>query len=74
MKYATVFIVGMAVFSVILFGILFHKEGTPAQKYLIPIAPLIPWPFILPIMAKIMKKIATKSIDTLINNMVTLGQ
>ena len=49
-KYLVFFIVGMAIFFVVFFGIIFPKQGQPADKIiLISLAPFIPWPIIIPL-------------------------
>ena len=74
-KFLVFFIVGMAVFFVVLFGILFSKQGQPVTKIiLISLAPFIPWPVIIPLMAIWMKSRTSKALDTLVNNMAALGR
>ena len=74
-KYLALFIVGMAIFFVAFFGIMFSKQGQPLNKIiLISLAPFIPWPVLIPLMAIWMKSRTSKALDTLINNMVTLGR
>ena len=74
-KYLVLFIVGMAIFFVVFFGIILPKQGQPLNKIiLISLAPFIPWPVIIPLMAIWMKSRTSKALDTLINNMVALGR
>ena len=74
-KYLVFFIVGMAIFFVVFFGILFSKQGQPLNKtILISLAPFIPWPVIIPLMYLWMKSRTSKALDVLVNNMVTLGR
>jgi len=74
-KYLVFFIVGMAIFFLVFFGIILPKQGQPADKIiLISLAPFIPWPVIIPLMAIWMKSRTAKALDTLINNMIALGK
>ena len=74
-KYLALFIVVMAIFFVVFFGILFAKEGQPLNKtILISLAPFIPWPVIIPLMYIWMKSRTSKALDRLLTNMVTLGR
>jgi hypothetical protein len=74
-KFLTFFIIGMAVFFVVLFGILFSRQGQPVTKIiLISLAPFIPWPVIIPLMAIWMKSRTSKALDILVNNMAALGR
>jgi len=74
-KYLVLFIVGMAIFFLVFFGIILPKQGQPADKIiLISLAPFIPWSVIIPLMAMWMKSRTAKSLDTLLNNMVALGR
>jgi len=74
-KYLVLFIVGMAIFFLVVFGIMFSKQGQPLNKIiLLSLAPFIPWPVLIPIMAIWMKSRTSKALDTLVNNMVTLGK
>ncbi len=74
-KYLVVFIVGMAIFFVVLFGILLPKQGQPLNKtILISLAPFIPWPILIPLIYIWMKSRTSKAIDRLLANMVTLGR
>jgi hypothetical protein len=65
--YLCCFILAMAVFFLVLFGILFSQKP-PTHRFLIPLAPFIPWPFIIPVMAIILKWRASKSLDALSHN------
>ncbi len=74
-KYLVLFIVGMAIFFLVFFGIILPKQGQPADKIiLISLAPFIPWPVIIPLMAMWMKSRTAKSLDILTNNMIALGR
>ncbi len=74
-KYLILFILGMAIFFILMFGFLFTvKQGQPINKtILMSIAPLIPWPVIIPLMAIWMKSRTCKALDTLMNNMIALA-
>jgi len=74
-KYLVCFIVAMAIFFVVFFGILFSKQDQPLNKtILISLAPFAPWPVIIPLMYKWMKSRTSKALDRLMTNMVVLGR
>jgi hypothetical protein len=74
-KYLVFFIVGMAIFFLAFFGIMFSKQGQPLNKIILnTLAPFIPWPVIIPIMAIWMKSRTSKALNTLVKNMVALGR
>ena len=74
-KYLVVFIVGMAIFFVVLFGILLPKQGQPLNKTIfISLGPFVPWPVIIPLMYKWMKSRTSNALDRLLTNMVILGK
>lgn len=74
-KYLSFFILGMAIFFVVFFGILFSKQGQPLNKtILISLAPFIPWPVLIPLIYLWMKSRTSKALDRLLTNMVTLGR
>lgn len=74
-KYLVLFIVSMAIFFLVFFGIILPKQGQTAGKIiLISLAPFIPWPVIIPLMAIWMKSRTAKALDTLINNMIAMGK
>lgn len=69
LKYIGLFILGMGVFFLILFGILFTKQGQPLSKIaLIALAPFIPWPVIIPLMAVWLKSRTSRALDVLLSN------
>ena len=74
-KYLILFILGMAVFFILVFGFLFSaRQGQPINKIILTsIAPFIPWPVIIPLMAIWMRSRTCKALDTLLNNMVVLA-
>jgi len=74
-KYLVLFIVGMAIFFLAFFGIMFSRQGQPIKRIILTaLAPFIPWPVLIPLMAIWMKSRTSKALDTLLNNMVTLGR
>lgn len=74
-KYLAFFITGMAIFFLVLFGILLPKQGQPLNKtILISLAPFIPWPVLIPLIHIWMKSRISKALDRLLTNMVTLGR
>jgi len=74
-KYLILFIFGMAVFFLIVFGVMFYLQGQDVRKVLlIALAPFAPWPIIFPLMAKFMKWRTSKALDALLHNMTVLGK
>ena len=74
-KYLAFFIVGMAIFFVAFFGILFSKQWQPLNKtILISLAPFAPWPVLIPLIYLWMKSRTSKALDRLLANMVALGR
>ncbi len=74
-KYLILFIVGMMVFFVIVFGIQFHVQGQPLNKLLRMVwMPFVPWPVLIPLMGLWFKKRACRALDTLLNNMIALSK
>lgn len=75
-KYIAIFILGLAVFFLVTFGILFCViQGQPANKIiLICLAPFIPWPVIIPLMARFMKYRISRALDALLHNMSVVGK
>ena len=68
-KYLAVFIVGMAVFFVILLGIVFTRQGQPLSIILlISLAPLAPWPVLLPLIILWLKSRTSRALDVLLSN------
>jgi len=65
--YLILFILGMMIFFAVVFGITF-KEKVPAYNIL---APFIPWPVVIPLMAIFMKSRTSKSLDTLLANLLS---
>jgi hypothetical protein len=73
-KYLAIFIVGMGVFFVILFGILFTRQGQAmATVVLISLAPLAPWPVLLPLILRWLKSRTARALDVLLNNTAYLA-
>ena len=74
-KYLALFIVAMAIFFVVLFGILFSKQGQPLNKTIVKsLAPFAPWPILIPLIHIWMKSRTSKALDRLLINMVALGR
>jgi hypothetical protein len=75
-KYLTVFIVAMAVFFLILFGFIFgQRQGADISKVIwMSLAPFVPWPVVIPLMAMWLKSRTCKALDTLEHNMVVLAK
>jgi hypothetical protein len=74
--YASLFILSMAVFFLVTFGIVFtQKLHLPMSKIaLLSLAPLTPWPFLIPLMGVWYKNNAIKALDTLMNNMLSVSK
>lgn len=74
-KFLTFFPLGMAVFFLIVFGVLTLTVPTLRNPlfFLIPVLALSPWLFLAPWMSRMIAKRTVQAIDTLLNNMVMLG-
>ena len=66
-------IVGLAVLFLVLFGILFHEKGL-ALVLAVSLGPLLPWPILLPVMAKTMKSRTVRALDSLLESMALVGK
>ena len=75
-KFMIALVVGLAVFFVVLFGIIFGivQQQSLGKILLLSLAPFIPWPVIIPVMAVFLKKRTCRALDALIHNMVTLAK
>ena len=71
--FLTLFIAGMALFFVILFGVILRHKIAPQAKYIAPL-PLAPWIVLIPLFARQTRKRAEKAIDTLLNNMAQMAR
>jgi hypothetical protein len=68
-KYLAVFIVGMGIFFLVLFAILFTRQGQPVSiVVLISLAPLAPWPVLLPLITIWLKSRTSRAMDVLLSN------
>lgn len=74
--FLTFFPLGMALLFLIVFGTLALSLPVfrHAWIFLIPLLALSPWIFISPIMIRMIEKRTAQALDTLLNNMVFLGQ
>ena len=74
--YLCLFIIGMAVFFLITFGIVFGlKQHQPMGKIVwISLAPFVPWPFLIPIIIIWLRRITNNALDILMNNMLSVSQ
>jgi len=69
LRYIALFIVGMGVFFLVLFAISFTRQGQPLGRIvLISLAPLAPWPVLLPLIMIWLKSRTTRALDVLLNN------
>ncbi|UCC23478.1 MAG: hypothetical protein JSW23_05345 [Planctomycetota bacterium] len=74
-KYLALFIVGMAIFFLVLLGILLPKQGQPLNKtILISLGPFVPWPVLIPLIHIWMRSRTSKVLERLFTNMITLGR
>jgi hypothetical protein len=68
-KYLAVFIVVMGVFFLVLFAILFTRQEQPMGiVVLISVAPLAPWPVLLPLILRWLKSRTARALDVLLSN------
>jgi hypothetical protein len=68
-KYLAAFIVVMGVFFLVLFAILFTRQGQPVGiVVLISLAPLAPWPVLLPLIMRWLKSRTARALDVLLSN------
>ena len=72
-KCLCIFILGMAVFFLVLFGVLFAGQEQQERIVYMSLLPLAPWPLIIPLMARFMKSRICRSLDSLVNNLATTG-
>jgi len=74
--FLTLFPLGMMLLFLIVFGVLALQIPAFRQWwiFLIPIAALSPWIFISPLMIRMIERRTAQAIDTLLNNMVFMGQ
>lgn len=72
-KLLTYFILAGVVIDLVVLGIIFSKQKMPAQNMLPLVIALIAVPVVIPFSFKYMKKRTAKSLDTLLNNMIALG-
>ncbi|MHC4618630.1 MAG: hypothetical protein ACYTEQ_12860 [Planctomycetota bacterium] len=74
-KYIAVFIVVMGVFFVVLFAVLFARQGQPLGIIvLISLAPLAPWPVLLPLIMIWLKSRTSRALDVLLSNIAYLAR
>lgn len=71
-----VFPVAMLLLFLIVFGVLAWQLPRLRQWwiFLIPILALSPWLFLAPLMTRMIERRTAQAIDTLLNNMVVMGQ
>jgi hypothetical protein len=62
-----VFLVGLAIFFFVLFGFVFPPENR-ALRFVMPLLPLAPWPFLLPWMNWLFKRRTARALDVLLEN------
>ncbi|HUW18824.1 MAG TPA: hypothetical protein VMW16_05940 [Sedimentisphaerales bacterium] len=75
-NYLIIFILAMAVLSLITFGTLFTIiRGQPIGRIiLLSLAPFVPWPALIPLMAKFLKYRTSRALDALVHNMAALSK
>jgi hypothetical protein len=71
-KFLIFFIIGMSVFFLVFFGVVFRNNPKYSPFYSLLV--FAPWPVIIPVMGLVMKSRATKSLDALLDNMAVLGK
>lgn len=72
-KFMVLFLAGMAVFLVLLFGVVLRNRVGTHAVYIAP-APFAPWIIILPIIMRKVRGQTRRAIDTLLNNMAQVAK
>lgn len=75
-KFLRVFPLGMALFFLLVIGViaLILPDFRQWWVFLIPVLALSPWLFLSPIMTRWIEKRTVQALDTLLNNMVVMGK
>lgn len=68
-KLMVLFLAVLALFLTVFFAVLFHDR--PNYNFWLPLAPFIPWPFLIPLMVRMFFRRTQRALDTLINNALT---
>lgn len=71
-KLMILFLTALALFLMILFAALFHDRAS--YNFWLPLAPFVPWPFLIPLMVRLFFNRTQKALDTLMNNAMTLAE
>ena len=66
------FLCALALFFVVLFTILLRDR--PSFNWWLPLAPFLPWPFLLPIMVKVFFSRTRRALDVLIKNALAIAE
>ena len=70
--FLVVFMIGMVIFFLILFGVILRKQVGPQAAYIAPL-PFVPWIFLIPLIARMMRRKTQSAIQTLLHNAATMG-
>ncbi len=79
-KFLRIFPLGMALFFLLVIGIVFGVIALTVSEFrqwwifLIPVLALSPWLFLSPIMIRWIEKRTVQAVDTLLNKMVVMGK
>jgi hypothetical protein len=73
MRFLGWMLVGMAGLFFVLFGFVFPAEN-PVMRFVVPLAPLAPWPILLPVMGRYFRRRSARALDVLVENAVTLSE
>lgn len=71
LRFTTWFIVGLAVFLLVLFGFLFRNRDN-FSLWLV-VLPFAPWPLLIPVLSRILVARTRRALDNLIHNAAVLG-
>lgn len=71
-KLMLLLLAALALSLTIFFAVLFHDR--PNYNPWLPLAPFIPWPFLIPLMVRVFFRRTQRALDTLINNALTLAE
>jgi hypothetical protein len=67
-----VFLCSLALFFFLFFGVMFRGESD--YNVFLPLAPFLPWPFLIPVLLTVFKRRTARALDTLLHNMSTLAK
>ncbi len=67
-----VFLCSLALFFFLFLGVIFRRESD--YNVFLPLAPFLPWPFLIPVLLAVFKRRTGRALDTLLHNMSTLAK